>query len=234
LSRRTDDARIAGGMQAQLDAWRARLDRGERRLGWKIGINVAEVQRTLAIDAPVIGSISSGSNLAPGARHALTGGTRIGVEPEVAVHVGSDVPGGSSEEHARRAIAALGPAIEVVDIDLPFEDLERILARNVFHRAVALGPADEGRAGGQVGDLVAHVRRNGIEEASARADTIAGDLPATVMLVADLLAELGETLTAGDVIISGSLTPIIWVEAGDLVEVDLGPLGALELGFASA
>ena len=33
-------------------------------------------------------------------------------------------------------------------------------------------------------------------------------------------------------IIAGSLTPIVFVEPGDAVEVDLGPLGALALGLA--
>jgi 2-keto-4-pentenoate hydratase len=33
------------------------------------------------------------------------------------------------------------------------------------------------------------------------------------------------------VIISGSLTPIVWVKSGDRVELDLGRLGGLELAF---
>jgi 2-keto-4-pentenoate hydratase len=227
------DPRIARGLDAQLRGWRSRIEHGERRVGWKIALNVRPVQERLGISAPVIGALSSGAELSPGARHSLAGGTRVGIEPEVAVHVSAAVPAGESRERAAAAIGALGAAIEVVDIDMPFEDLEQILARNVFQRAFMIGPAVEERAGGELDGVVARVSKDGVEQESARAAEVLGDLADTVILVADLLAELGEALQPGDVIISGSLTPIVWVEAGDRVEVDLGPLGKLEASFAA-
>lgn len=225
------DPRIGRGLEAQLRAWRSRIERGERRVGWKIALNVPPVQERLGISAPVIGALSSGGALDPGASHSLAGGTRVGVEPEVAVHISAAVPAGESRGRAAAAIGALGAAIEVVDIDMPFDDLERILVRNVFQRAFMLGPEVAERAGGDLDGVLAHVRSNGIEQESARAADVLGDLADVVILVADLLAEAGEALSAGDVIISGSLTPIVWVEAGDRVEVDLGPLGKLEISF---
>ena len=118
-----------------------------------------------------------------------------------------------------------------MDIDLPFEDLERILAGNVFHRAVLLGPPDDRLSAEQIWDLTARVLQDGSERTSARVADAAAEPAAVVRLVADLLGELGETLAAGDVIISGSLTPIVWVKAGDRVAVDIGPLGRLEVSF---
>jgi 2-keto-4-pentenoate hydratase len=227
------DPRIARGLEAQLRGWRERLDRGERRVGWKIALNVPAVQRQLDISAPVIGALSSGGELGAGASHSLVGGTRVGVEPEVAVHVAATVPAGTSRECAAAAIGALGAAIEVVDIDMPFDDLERILARNVFQRAFMLGPPVRARAGGDLEGVLARVDKNGVEQERASAAQMLGDLADTVILVADLLAGAGEALTAGDVIISGSLTPIVWVEPGDSVEVDFGPLGKLETAFTN-
>jgi 2-oxo-3-hexenedioate decarboxylase len=227
------DPRISRGLEAQLRSWRSRIDRGERRVGWKVALNVPAVQERLGISAPVIGALSSGGELNPGASHSLAGGTRVGIEPEVAVHISAAVPAGESRGRAAAAIEALGAAIEVVDIDMPFDDLERILARNVFQRAFMLGPALAERAGGDLGGVLAHVRRNGVEQESARAADMLGDLADVVILVADLLADAGEALAPGDVIISGSLTPIVWVEAGDRIEVDLGPLGKLETSFTA-
>jgi 2-keto-4-pentenoate hydratase len=43
---------------------------------------------------------------------------------------------------------------------------------------------------------------------------------------------VGEELREGQVIIGGSLTPIVFVEPGDAIEVDLGRLGVLRLGLA--
>jgi 2-keto-4-pentenoate hydratase len=227
------DPRIRRGLEAQLWAWRSRLERGERRVGWKIALNVPAIQEQLAISAPVIGALSSGGELRPGATHSLAGGTRVGVEPEVAVHLSAAVQGRQSREDAAAAIGALGAAIEIVDIDMPFEDLESILARNVFQRAFVLGPPVGQRSGGDIGGVVARVSKNGVERETAEAIGVLGDLADTVILVADLLEQMGEGLAAGDVIISGSLTPIVWVEAGDEVEVDLGPLGRLETAFSA-
>jgi 2-keto-4-pentenoate hydratase len=57
--------------------------------------------------------------------------------------------------------------------------------------------------------------------------------PAEVVgLIAERLAIAGEELREGQVIIAGSLTAIVFVEPGDRVEVDLGPLGSLEVGLA--
>ena len=36
-------------------------------------------------------------------------------------------------------VAGLAPALELVDLDLPFDDLEPILAGNVFQRGVVFG-----------------------------------------------------------------------------------------------
>lgn len=225
------DPRIVRGMEAQLGAWRSRIQAGERRLGWKIGLNVPAVQAQLGIARPVIGHLTSGTEIVPGGTHSLAGGTRVGVEAEIAVQIAERVPPGAGRAAADAAVGSLGPALELVDIDLAFEDLERILAGNIFHRAVMLGAASPGHAQARTGDVVARVLRNGSEEAAAPAATLIGDLPDIVCLVADMLGAFGEALLAGDRIITGSLTTIVWIQPGDRAEVDLGPLGKLAVDF---
>jgi 2-keto-4-pentenoate hydratase len=175
LTRRSTDERIARGMEAQLRALRARLAAGEHQIGWKIALNAPPVQEQLAISAPVIGFLTSGSEIAAGGSHSLAGGTAIGVEAEIAIHVGEDVPPGAARDRLAAAIDALAPAIEIVDIDLPFDDLERILAGNVFHRAVMLGAPDRERAGGDLGGVTVSLSRNGQPEQSANVAGVLGD-----------------------------------------------------------
>jgi 2-keto-4-pentenoate hydratase len=220
LSKPVDDERVVRGLGAQLDSWRNRLAAGERRLGWKIGFNLPAMQEQLGISGPVIGNITSANELPSGSEYSLAGGTAVAVEAEIALHVGED-----------GTIAALSPAIEVVDLDLPIEDLELILARNVFHRAVVLGQAAPDRAGGNLDGLTVSVARNGEEEQSAVVAQALGDPNEIVRVVAELLAVAGEELKSADVIISGVLTPIVWPAQGDLIEADFGPLGSLTVSF---
>jgi len=149
------------------------------------------------------------------------------------VHVGADLAGEVDREAAARAIVGLAPALEVVDLDRPLDDLEAIVAANVFHRAVAFGPTDPARAGGSLAGVAARVTRGGREVAAADAAAVAGDLVEVVRFVAAFLGRSGAGLAAGDRIITGSLTPPLWVAPGDVVGVDLGPLGTLELAFTA-
>ena len=214
-------------MRRQLRARRERLEGGAAPVGWKIGLNVESVQRSLGLDRPVVGHLTSAGLVQPGAPHSLAGATNPGAEPEVAIELGREVAGDIGPEAARAAIAGLAPALEVVDVDRPFDDVEAIVAGNVFHRAVALGES----AGSSLDGVEATVVVNGAEAHRLDAARAAGDLAEVVMVIAGRLDACGERLAAGDRIIAGSLTPAVPVAPGDSVALDLGRLGRLELRF---
>jgi 2-keto-4-pentenoate hydratase len=233
LSASAADPRIARGLEAQLRVFAERLAAGEKRVGWKVALNAPPVQRQLGISEPVVGFLSSGSRVEPGSEQPIAGARALGVEAEIALHVSRDVEPGADEDACGSAIGSIAPALELVDIDLPFEDLELILERNVFHRGFALGAEQPGRAGGDLDGIAVSLARNGEVEQSLDALDAVLDPPGVVALVAKVVAVGGERLRAGDVIISGALTPNVWPAGGDRVEVDFGPLGTLSLSFAS-
>jgi 2-keto-4-pentenoate hydratase len=141
------DERVARGMEAQLGAWRVALAGGAQRVGWKVGLNAPAVLEALELDRPVVGYLTSATVVDPGESHSVADAGRPGVEPELAIHVGED-----------QAVAGYAAALEVVDIVQPFEDLAAILADDIFHAAVALGPrAEPGRLTG----IAARVFHNG-------------------------------------------------------------------------
>jgi 2-keto-4-pentenoate hydratase len=209
---------VARGLRAQFAALSAEQARGTELIGWKIGLNVPGVQRQLGLERPVIGHLTTVSLIEEGSTHPLEGGVRVGIEPEVAIHLG---------QQAR--IAGLGPAIEVVDLDPTISELEPILAGNVFHRGVVLGSTVPDVVPSTLAGLTATVSKNGAVEQRA-AFSEAGTPPDEVVrIVADRLALVGQVPHEGQVVIAGSLTPIVFVEPGDEIEVDLGRLGSLGL-----
>lgn len=210
--------RVARGLRLQFEGLAKRRGAGDQLIGWKVGLNAAPVQQHFGITRPVLGHLTTASLIEPGSTHSLAGGVRVGVEPEVAIHLGA---GGS--------IAALGSAIEVVDLDPAATELDSILAGNVFHRGVVLGPALEGFDPAGLDALSATVTKNGsVAESALFADT--GEVPGDVVrLIGERLALVGEELAEGQVIIGGSLTQIVFVEPGDGIEIQLGPLGSLAL-----
>jgi 2-keto-4-pentenoate hydratase len=169
------DERIDRGMATQLAERRRRIDAGEHPLGWKLGMGVPAAMEKLGTEAPLVGYLLESARVESGATVDVSGWSNPKLEPEIAVHLGADVPGGTSREDAEAAIAGVGVAIELVDTGDPVE-------------------------------LIVHV--------------------------ANTLAEAGETLRAGEVVICGSVVPALDVAPGDEVEVTLDPLGSLSVKFA--
>lgn len=230
-----DDPRIARGMTTQLARRRARLDAGEKPLGWKVGFGAPAAMERLGITAPLVGFLTDHALIASGATLSLAGWTRPVAEPEIAVHMGKDLPGGANREAVQAAIAALGPAIELADLDRPPDNVEEILAGNIYQRNVILGAPDASRAGGVIDGLVGYVYRDSAETArTSDPQAMTGDLLDIVRHVADVLAAGGETLRAGQIIITGSITPPLWVEPGEEIVFRLDPVGSVSLRFSPA
>jgi 2-keto-4-pentenoate hydratase len=214
---------VLRGLDMQAARMRERLAGGERRVGWKIGLNDPRVQRALGIAAPVIGYLTSATVLPGGAAHSLAGATRPAIEPEVAIHMGED-----------HEIAGLGVALEVIDVDMPFEDVAAILERNVFHRAAVLGPPVTGIT--DVAGLTARMTRSGGEEVHIDVAQAALDPTEVVRLVGGYLDAVGDGLGPGDAIIGGSLVPGVPLGEDERVELEIDGLAsaALEIQSSSA
>jgi 2-keto-4-pentenoate hydratase len=214
-------APVAEGLRAQAARLRERLAAGERRVGWKVALNDARVQHALGTEAPVIGYLTSATVAPSGSTHSLSGATRPAIEPEVAVHMGEG-----------REIAGLGAALEVIDVDMPFEDLGAILERNVFHRSAVLGPPVAGNI--ELAGLTARMTRDGSREAEIDVAAAALAPAETVDLVGGYLETLGDELRPGDVIIAGSLVTAVPLESDERVELEIDRLGSVALEIRSA
>jgi 2-keto-4-pentenoate hydratase len=206
-------------MREQLDRRKQALDAGAEHVGWKIGLNIPEVQEQLGIDEPVLGHLTSATVVEPGGEYHAAGATKLMAEPEVAIELGDD-----------QKIAGLAAAIELVDTGRPprGEGVEGIVADNIFHSAVVLGPSRPTPPGDGVH---ATVFVNGEERASAE---MADDLAEVVLVASRRLEEAGEKLRSGDRIIAGSITPQVGpLSPGDHLTVEVAGLGDLQVRIAA-
>jgi 2-keto-4-pentenoate hydratase len=225
------DPRVRRGMRAQLAARRRRLEAGERSLGWKVGFWSAEAKAGLHIDAPLVGFLADGALLPESASVSISGWSAPVLEPEIAAHMGSDLPAGAGATAAGRAIGSLGPAFELADVDPPPREVEAILAGNIFQRHVLLGPTDS--------NVSTQALRGRLTGPGGAERTVEDPLALTedpldvVRHVADLLGEFGEALRAGEIVISGSIVPPIPVAPGDAVSYALDPVGEVSIRFES-
>jgi len=228
-----DDPRVQRAMPIQLARRRARIAGGDAPLGWKVGFGAPAALQKFKLAAPLVGHLMRSGHVADGGRVSLAGWTKPIAEPEIAITIGHDLAPGGDRAAAAAAIAALAPAIELADADLPFEDPEAILAGNIFQRHVVLGAPNTARAGGDTHGLYARVFRRGAE--SARTDdpeALTGRLVDIVRHVADLLGAFGERLTQGEIIIAGSVVPPLFLEPDETdVRYEIAPVGGVAVSF---
>jgi 2-keto-4-pentenoate hydratase len=232
MSHAWEDPRIVRGMTAQLRLRRQLFDAGHKALGWKLAFGGPAAMERLGITAPLVGFLTDRALLASGSAVSLSGWKKPAAEPEIAVHLGKDLPGGADRATAIAAIAGLGPAIELADVDHPSDDVEGTLARNIYQRHVILGARDVRRAGGVLEGLTGRVIQNDAEIARVTdLQALTGELIDIVRHTADLLATFGEKLEAGQIIIAGSIVPPLWITSGEELIFRLERIDSISIRF---
>jgi 2-keto-4-pentenoate hydratase len=228
-----DDPRVVRGMQRQLELRHARLAAGDTSLGWKVGFGAPAMLKQFDIAGPLIGFLTQRGRVQSGDSVSLKGWAKPVAEPEIAVHIGRDVPAGADRTTAAAAIAGISPAIELADVHTPPQEVEFILGENIYQRHVVLGGSGPHRAGASSDGLTCRIMRHGKESARTtdpQANT--GQWVDIVHHVANVLGAFGETLRAGEIIITGSVVPPLALEpseAGIAFEVD--PIAGVAVRF---
>lgn len=212
-----DDPRIRNGMVRQLAARRQMLDEGATHVGWKVGFGAPSSLELMHISAPLVGFLTDATVFDSEAVIDPSDWQRGVVEFEVVAYLGADVGAGATDDDVLAAVSAVGPAIELANINLPLEtdSVEGILAGDIFHTGVIFGAPDESRAGLDIEGLVARILVDNADLAEITdLQALTGRYLEVVRTVADTLAAHGELLRAGDVIITGSVIPPVPVGDG--------------------
>jgi len=228
-----DDPRIQKGMRRQFALFEERRRTGAKRIGWKVGFGAPAAKEKLGISIPLIGFLLDRAVLADDATVSLEGWTKPAAEPEIAIELVRDVSEAAGEREIAQAIGAIGPAIELADVDGPVDDVESILAGDIFHRHVIFGPRRIVDLAQELSKLSGKVTRSG-QDVSVPTDleTNTGRLIEIVRDVSTTLAAFDVQLRAGDIIIAGSVTPPLMLSSADsTLRWDLSSIGSVSLNF---
>ena len=221
-------------MAAQLAKRRARIAAGEKPIGWKVGLGAPATMQKMGLTAPIVGFLMQRAQITSGQTASLKGFVKPVAEPEICVRMARDLQTGVSADQAAAAVKEIFPAIELADLDpVPAPDnLDAVLEEDIFQRHVIL--CTDTRPGISTRGLTSRVFRRGAEtNVTTDPEALTGRLPGIVAHVANTLAAFGERLSAGDVIITGSITPPLMIEPDEteLVHV-LEPIGRVFVRFS--
>lgn len=215
------DKRLQRGLELMMKARGRAIEAGQRPVGWKIGWNTAAVREHLGVSSSVIGFILESGVHQAGESVSLAGAVRPGAEVELALYAGADGD-----------LAAVGPGVEIVDPSGDFGDVEASLAANIWHRGGAVGDRSEWSPE-LLDEIEVRVELGGKPAGEpVRPRDVIGDPEDVIRFVAATAQSLGEELREGDLILSGLLLPTpVWLEPGDRLGTDFGPLGRLDVEF---
>ena len=195
---------------------RARLDRGERVVGWKLGYTSLVMREQMGVDAPNFGPLTDAMLIADGGA-VPSSMTQPRVEPEVALRFGTDVAPGADRAAVLAAVAGAHAALEVVDS--VWTDYRFTLADNTADGSSAAGMV----LGGElpldaIADVEVTLHVDGEPVGAGRGSDASGHPADGVVWLVEQLAARGEHLRAGDVVITGGLTRAAPLEPGSTID----------------
>jgi 2-keto-4-pentenoate hydratase len=200
--------------------------------GYKIGLTTPVMQKLCGVDEPVYGAIFAGEVHHGRAELAVRNYCRLGIETEIAVRLGEDLPQGGDRERVAAAVEGCMAAIELLE-DLR-HDYKRLsaaamVAGNVWNAGIVVGPpvADWRRL--NLAQLTARLTINGREIGHGTGGDVMGNPLNALAWLADKLAADGTPLKRGMIVMTGSMVPIQFPAAGDRAVVAVDRLGTAEL-----
>ncbi|KWF29931.1 2-keto-4-pentenoate hydratase [Burkholderia pseudomultivorans] len=214
-----------------------RINAGSRRVGCKVGLTSAAVQRQLGVDQPDFGVLLD--DMAYDDRETVPWSalSQPKIEAEVAFVIGRDI---ASDKPGHldllNAIEYVLPALEIVgsrirDWEIGIVDT---IADNASSSAFVLGnrPVKLSDVDLRLCGMVTE-RRGEVVSLGVGAACMGHPVNALVWL-ARTMAARGVPLRAGDVVLSGALGPMVNVRPGDVFDAQIQGLGAVRASFDDA
>jgi 2-keto-4-pentenoate hydratase len=228
------DDRIVRGMSKLKLKLNADLEGGAHQVGWKLAFGSPAGLTNLQIEMPLVGYLLDCNKIPNRSTINISGWSKPVGEAEIAIYFGKNIPPSASIDEVMACISALGPAIEIADLNLIPTDPETILAGDIFQRNYILGEKDPSRAGGNIEGLTATVSMpDGLTVAIKDLQALTGEIPAILHHFAQVVEAFGAGVKAGEFVLIGSVVSPILFSAGENFSYSLSQYAELEVNFAS-
>ncbi|AHG04899.1 2-keto-4-pentenoate hydratase [Halobacterium sp. DL1] len=210
-----------------------RLDDGASVVGHKIGLTNDGIQSQLGVDEPDFGRLLDTMVVEDGVvdSEALLAPR---VEPELGFLLAADLAPPVTTLDVLRATEAVVPVVEVIDSRVRDWDIgiEDTVADNASSALFATGESTHPVEGRDLSLEAVKLYKNGEVVDSGAGAAVLGHPARAVAWLANTLEGVDDRLTAGEVVLSGSITPAVDVEAGDVVTAEFGRTGTVTLRVA--
>lgn len=226
------DLDVATAYTLQDAVVRARRDAGAITVGAKLGLTSKAKQAQMKVDEPLYGWLSDDMQIDTGEPLVCDRFIQPRCEPEIAFLLAEDLDG--PDVSAARVLAATDlvfPAVDVLDsrfAGYSFK-LPDVVADNSSCAGFVLGGQGTDPTGFDMRLTGCVFEKNGELVATASGAAVLGHPAASVAWLVRKLAERGQGLSAGHIVLAGSMTEAVPVAPGDVITARFDRLGTVEI-----
>lgn len=225
--------RDAYAVQSQYS--RLRIEGGTTLVGRKIGCTSKAIQEQFGVDTPDYGTIFADMVVPDGGTISRGALIRPMVEPELAFvlkrELGAD--GTVTRSEVLDAVECVLPCLEIIDsrFDWRLVFVDTVADNGSSARCVFGAPTDPSEIGVDFTEVQAVMYVNGVAVDNATGDAVLGHPADSVAWLANTLLEYGESLAAGDYVLSGSFMTARPAEPGDVFRATFTNVGDVSCRF---
>ena len=232
-----DPIDVAGAYAVQTINTRFWEGQGRRIVGRKAGLTAKAVQTQLGVDQPDFGVLFDDMRVADGGRLDPARCLQPKAEAEIAFVLGADLSSPrTTPDEVAAAVSTVHAAIEIVDSriadwKITFADTVADNGSSAFFVLAEQGkplPGLDIWTAGMVMEINGQIASLGAGAAALGHPLTAADW------LARTLAERGEPLKSGDVLLAGALGPMVAIVPGDRVRAVVGGVGECSFTYGKA
>jgi 2-keto-4-pentenoate hydratase len=204
--------------------------------GFKIGATGRRMQEYLGLSGPAAGFMEAGNVFRRSADLRFASFIKPGVECEVAVRLSRDLaPESYGMDEVADAVGEVIAGVEIVENrygDLRTLGTPTLIADQVYHCAAVVGVGGEDWRGLDVGALRGRISVDGVvRDQGVSSDLMGHPFACLAWLASSEVAAAFGGLKAGQVVMLGSVTPPVWLDAPGEVVVEFEGLAPVRVGF---
>ena len=216
------------------------LANGKKIIGWKIGLTSKAMRSVLKIDTPDSGVLLNDMLFENGCRIPATRFIEPRIEAEIAFVMKSPLAGESvTRNDVIAATDYVVAAIEILDTRIIRRDnntgeirkITDTISDNAANAGIVLGNEKHAIDSVDLRWVGAVVSKNNEVEETGLGAGVLNDPVTGIVWLAQRMAEYGQRIEAGQVILSGSFIRPVECPSGSFIEADFNQFGRVEMHF---
>lgn len=218
---------VARGYEIQNELMQCYYSRGEKLVGYKMGLTSKAKMKQMGVTDPILGQLTDRMLLQSGATYKLSTGIHPKIEPEIAFEIKSELSGPITREQALKSVAWVFGALEIIDSRyLNFEfQLPDVVADNCSSHAFVVGDVKKRPEELDLGNLGMVMSVNGKLNQFASSSAILGHPLDSLCELSKMLGAWGLSVNPGQTVLAGGATAAILLEKDTEVTLEVQNLG---------